>query len=103
MRARWSLLQALCLACGVQAADIGGYFQEQRKREALTECGRWLAAAQRESEPDLHYRVGLCYWNGWGVAEDRVAAEAWLRKAAERGHPDAQLSLDKIQLQRRER
>jgi localization factor PodJL len=35
----------------------------------------------------------LCYWNGWGVPEDRIAAEAWLRKAAERGHHDAQLAL----------
>ena len=93
MRARWSLLQALFLTCAVQAADIGGYFHEARKQESQAQCAQWIAAAQRASEPDLHYRVGLCYWNGWGVPEDRVAAQAWLRSAAERGHHDAQLSL----------
>jgi Sel1 repeat len=93
MRVRWSLLQALFLAGGTHAADIGGYFHEAHKRESQAECTAWIAAAQKAPPPDLQYRVGLCYWNGWGVPEDRVAAEAWLRKAAERGHGDAQVSL----------
>ena len=107
MRVRWSLLQALVFACGVQAADIGGYFQEARKRESQTECVGWIAAAQTAASAEMQYRVGLCYWNGWGVPEDRLAAETWLRKAAERGHADAQLSLEAIQremqLERRKR
>jgi uncharacterized protein len=93
MFARWSFLQLVFLACAAQAADIGGYFHDVRKRESQAECAPWIAAAQKDSAPELQYRVGLCYWNGWGVPEDRVAAEAWLRKAAERGHHDAQLSL----------
>jgi hypothetical protein len=97
-RVRWLLLQALFLACGVQAADIGGYFHEARKRESQSECAAWIAAAQKAPPADLQYRVGLCYWNGWGVPEDRVAAETWLRKAAERGHADAQLSLGDLVL-----
>lgn len=93
MLARWWFLQVVFLAFGAQAADIGGYFHDVRKRESQAECAAWIAAAHKEATPELQYRVGLCYWNGWGVPEDRVAAEAWLRRAAERGHPDAQLSL----------
>ena len=93
MRVRWSLLQALFLAGGTHAADIGGYFHEVHKRESQAECASWIAAAQKAPPPDLLYRVGLCYSNGWGVPEDRVAAEAWLRSAAERGQVDAQVSL----------
>lgn len=80
-------------ATTVRAADIGGYFHEVRKRESQTHCAQWIAEALQVQKPELHYRVGLCYSNGWGVPEDRVAAEAWLRKAAERGHHDAQLTL----------
>jgi TPR repeat protein len=93
MLGRWLVSPLIFLACGAQAADIGGYFHDERKRESQAQCSGWIAAAQREAAPELQYRVGLCYWNGWGVPEDRVAAEAWLRRAAERGHPDAQLSL----------
>jgi hypothetical protein len=86
---------ASLLAWGTAApADIGGYFHEVRKRESQTECGTWIGAAQKAArEPEIQYRAGLCYSNGWGVPEDRVAAEAWLRKAAERGHREAQLTL----------
>jgi len=80
-------------AAAAQAADIGGYFHEVRKHESQAQCAQWIVEAQRAAGPELHYRTGLCYWNGWGVPEDHVAAEAWLRKAAERGHHDAQLTL----------
>src|SRR5687768_9179787 len=93
MRARWFVSQFIFLACNNQAADIGGYFHEVRKQEAQTECARWIGEAQRAGGPELHYRTGLCYLNGWDVPEDQVAAEAWLRRAAERGHRDAQLTL----------
>jgi TPR repeat protein len=85
---------AALLAWGTAApADIGGYFHEVRKRESQSQCAEWVGMAQRSTDPDLLYRTGLCYSNGWGVPEDRVAAEAWLRKAAERGHREAQLTL----------
>jgi TPR repeat protein len=93
MRVRWVVSLSIFLACSANAADIGGYFHDVRKRESQAQCAEWIAAAQRETGPELDYRVGLCYWNGWGVPEDHVAAEAWLRKAAERGHRDAQLTL----------
>src|SRR5919108_4332921 len=93
MRGRWLLLQFIFLASGVEAADIGGYFHEVRKRESQAQCAQWIAEGRQVQKPELHYRIGLCYSNGWGVPEDQVAAEAWLRKAAERGHHEAQLML----------
>jgi len=93
-------VQALPLPA--QAADIGGYFEDQRKREAQTRCADWIAQAQSAADGELAYRIGLCYANGWGVPGDAVAAEAWLRRAAERGHRDAQLALgDLLQLENR--
>jgi tetratricopeptide (TPR) repeat protein len=37
--------------------------------------------------------TGKYLWSGWGVKQDRDEALVWLRKAAEKGHPDAKLSL----------
>ena len=95
MLGRWSISPLVFLACGVHAADIGGYFHEARKQESQAQCPQWIAAAQRANDAELHYRAGLCYGNGWGVPADPVAAEAWLRRAAERGHRDAQLELQR--------
>lgn len=87
-------IATLLFSQAAAAADIGGYFHEVRKQESQGECAAWLGAArQAAATSELQYRVGLCYSNGWGVPEDPVAAEAWLRKAAERGHRDAQLTL----------
>lgn len=98
---RKSILALSCAAvltstAATQAADIGGYFHEVRKHESQAQCAQRIVEAQRAGGPELHYRTGLCYWNGWGVPEDHVAAEAWLRKAAERGHRDAQLTLGDV-------
>ena len=34
--------------------------------------------------------LGILYYNGWGVKQDRNKALAWWRKAAEQGNPWAQ-------------
>ena len=39
---------------------------------------------------EAHYRVGLQYECGDGVAKDSVQAARWYQKAAEQGHPRAQ-------------
>lgn len=92
----FALLAALGAPLG--AADIGGWFAAQQRHESQTRCAAWIAQARAAADSDLSYRVGQCYSNGWGVAEDRVAAEAWLRRAAERGHRDAQLMLGDLLL-----
>jgi TPR repeat protein len=86
------------IAAPLGAADIGGWFAEQRQRDAQARCADWIAQARGTADADLSYRVGQCYANGWGIPEDRVAAEAWLRRAAERGHRDAQLVLGDLLL-----
>ena len=37
--------------------------------------------------------MGVCYFNGQGVAEDYTEAVKWLRKAAEQGHAVGQYIL----------
>jgi len=86
------------LALPVRAADVGGWYAEQRKQESQSRCAEWIAQARPGADRDLAYRVGVCYVNGWGVPEDAVAAAAWLRRAAERGHQDAQLVLGDLLL-----
>jgi TPR repeat protein len=88
----------LSAAPAARAADIGGWYADQRKRESQIRCEEWVAQARRGADRELAYRVSLCYTNGWGVPEDAVAAEAWLRRAAERGHRDAQLALGDLLL-----
>ncbi|GAQ83796.1 SEL1 protein [Klebsormidium nitens] len=41
-------------------------------------------------EARTEYNIGLCYYNGKGVAEDEEAGVRWFRKAAERGNADGQ-------------
>jgi TPR repeat protein len=96
MRGRWLFLQFIFLAFAVEAADIGGYFHEVRKREAQTECAQWITEAQHGQKPELQYRAGLCYSNGWGVPEDQVAAYRWYAIAAEANHPGARIRRDRL-------
>lgn len=44
--------------------------------------------------------TGQYYWAGKGVEENRVEAEAWLRKAAAQGNRDAKRSLEQALAQR---
>jgi len=90
---------ALLAACWpVRAADIGGWYAEQRTQESQARCAGWIAQARQGADRELAYRVGQCYANGWGIPEDAVAAAAWLRRAADRGHRDAQLMLGDLLL-----
>lgn len=41
-------------------------------------------------DTSTQYNVGLCYFNGKGIAEDKDRGAQWFRKAAERGDVDAQ-------------
>ncbi len=51
-----------------------------------------------QSDPEIQYQLGLCYLRGLGVAQDGAQAEAWLRRAADQGHPMACLVLAKRRL-----
>ena len=49
-------------------------------------------AADR-GEAKAQSRLGICYYNGWGVTKDYNQAASWFRKAAEQGEANAQANL----------
>lgn len=53
---------------------------------------RLMAEAEEENAVS-QYNLGLCYANGNGVEVDLAEAVRWLRKAVERGLPEAQFNL----------
>ena len=53
-----------------------------------------LQVAEQKTDPDAMYRAGLAFSRGeGGPSKDVKAAKAWLREAAEMGHPRAQSKL----------
>lgn len=65
------------------------YFDSGRYVEAVA---AWRELAEHGSA-EAQYNLGICYANGWGVAQSREAAVEWYRKAAEQGDADAQYGL----------
>ena len=56
-----------------------------------------LEKAERRDDPNAMFQVGCAYLHGKGqVPKDEVAAKAWLREAAERGHAQAQTTIGRI-------
>ena len=53
---------------------------------------RIIAAAER-GDADAQNQLGVMYYRGEGVVQDRCKSADWFRKAAEQGHPKAQGSL----------
>lgn len=56
----------------------------------------WLhRAAEQRADPDILFRLGAAYLDGSaaGLPRDVAQAEAWLREAAQMGHPRAQYAL----------
>ena len=71
-------------------AQRGWRYQQQNKKERAFQD--YLAAA-RLGDGWGELMTGKYLWVGIGVKQDRDEGLAWLRKAAEKGHPDAKLSL----------
>lgn len=57
--------------------------------EQLSGC----RAAAENGDADAQFKLGYCYDNGSGVKKDHAEAVKWYRKAAEQGHPEANLAL----------
>jgi predicted aspartyl protease len=53
----------------------------------------WIRAEAESGNPDAGYALAVAYADGNGVARDRTQANAWLRKAAAAGQPNASLAL----------
>ncbi|MGL4576089.1 MAG: hypothetical protein ACRCV9_14995 [Burkholderiaceae bacterium] len=86
------------------AADIGGWMESQRNKDATSAqtCAAQIESAKTQL-PDtpqaaqLYFQAGLCYLAGQQVAQDPIAAKAWLARAAELQHLPAHRLLISMQ------
>ena len=54
---------------------------------------RWWRKAAEQGDSWAQFSLGVAYWNGEGVSEDKREAVRWWRKAAERGNAASQSNL----------
>lgn len=76
--------------------------QEEDNLSLLEKAGRYAEAEDyvkaleifhylaKQGNAEAQCKLGLCYYNGYGVEEDLAEAVGWFRKAAEQGNADAQ-------------
>ena len=60
-------------ACSDSKSDSGQDIKQLRK-------------VAEQGDADAQYDLGLCYYSGDGVEQDKSEAVKWSRKAAEQGH-----------------
>src|SRR5688572_8190536 len=100
---RWRcclLVVSIAGTAGAHGADIGGWMEQARREQAQQrdDCSEIIALAARtpreaDSAADSYYASGMCYLVSDKVGRDRVAAQAWLARAAELEHPLARRAL----------
>ncbi len=83
-----ALLCAALAPAMASAADVGGFFADQQKaqavaatRDAAATCAETIARAPTDGTALAAYRAGLCYLQA--KQPDALAAKAWLARAAE--------------------
>jgi TPR repeat protein len=86
------------------AADIGGWMESQRSKDAgsAQTCAAQIEAAKTHAPgapqaAQSYFQAALCYLAGQQVAQDPVAAKAWLARAAELQHLPAHRLLASMQ------
>ena len=57
------------------------------------EAVKWYRRAAEKGHAEAQQNLGVCYFNGWGVAKNAAEAVKWFRKAAEKGVAEAQVCL----------
>ena len=96
----------ICSALLVLGAGIGVWWASyhspencfKRGQEALLQKRYEDAAdafrqAAEKGHAEAQNELGICYYNGCGVKENKAEAAKWVRKAAEQGHAEAQYNL----------
>lgn len=63
------------------------------RRDFETAYFEFKVLAEETGDARAQNRLGLLYYNGWGVTKSYPAAVAWITRAAEQGLPDAQTNL----------
>ena len=77
---------------GLNSEGKFGYPQSHTKALAY-----WHRAAKLGNSP-AHYNIGICYYLGNGVIQDRKKAKYDYEKAAIGGHVDARFNLGSLEL-----
>ena len=60
---------------------------------------KWFSKAAEQGHDGAQHCLGICYYNGQGISQNREEAMKWLRKAAEQGQPIATKFIQQLQTQ----
>ena len=63
---------------------------------------KWFRKAAEQDDVLAAYELGRCYIYGWGVPQDIIEAEKWLRAAQTRDDENIDTMLTLIELMRKE-
>jgi S1-C subfamily serine protease len=80
-------------ACRSSLTSAGELRQDADAAAAAAAC---LAAAEQRKDPPSQYMAGLIYERGIGRAVDADKAKNWYRRAANKGHAEAQLAMGRL-------
>ena len=77
--------------------SLGLFYLNNRKIKNWDNCAVfWFKAPALRDMPCAQKALGVCYYNGWGVKQNRKKAVKLLNKAAEGGDEEAKKLLVKI-------
>ncbi len=82
----------------LSAAGKEQRIEENLKRENLKREAKNIEKAAKKGSPGAQYRLGQCYEQGKGVAQDPTRALLWYQKAADQGHEEAKREASKLRL-----
>ena len=64
--------------------------------ELTKEAVKWFRKAAEQGEAHAQFMLGMCYFNGVGITQDKTEAVKWLQKADKQGYEEAKKALTKI-------
>jgi len=60
---------------------------------SFSQAGQWYQKAAEQGHALAQFNLGVMYFRGQGLAQDRKMASIWINRSAERGDPAAQYML----------
>lgn len=82
-------------AWGCKFLEVKGIAPELTK-----EAVKWFRKAAEQGEAHAQFMLGMCYFNGVGITQDKTEAVKWLQKAAKQGHEEAKKALTEVSKQK---
>ena len=92
MRSRFAFALIALAASGPALADVRAGVAAWARKDYAAAIAEWRGPAAA-GDADAQYNLGQAYRRGEGVKKDAGEAESWYRKAAAKGHPQAQAAL----------